>query len=271
MTDYVPTAAAVLELVHDYRLHGFAISHPGVVPDEMTDPLMRTCLRKARTLDDNRGDRRMSINDKRNIEDNSWWKLLNWAIEPLSPIRAVMDTLHGDCWWYDVCGGDVVDAFSGHTHGPCCPHSDWQGCADGVMAVSILVQDLTADMAPLIIYSKHTGKKTVCVGLKGTLLFRDVDAIHHGSVNTSDKARVLPCIRFVSARALRSGYRPTQFVPQKQALRFSLALKDKCVFIIEDDRKPEDDDDDDAPAQRRFITPVGTVPDMLEDSSTPTE
>ena len=48
----------------------------------------------------------------------------------------------------------------------------------------------------------------------GSLLIRDVNVWHRGSSNVTDIPRVLPCLRFLAARCLRTiKYRPRRVMP----------------------------------------------------------
>ena len=66
---------------------------------------------------------------------------MDWMVSSSSLLSRILDTVYGDCWFFDVAGGDVVAPGAGFTPGPCSPHSDWTNVKDGVIAVSLIVHE----------------------------------------------------------------------------------------------------------------------------------
>ena len=87
------------------------------------------------------------------------------------------------------------------------------------------------------------------------MILRDVDVIHHGSPNDSDRTRVLPCIRFLLGMGLRQGYQPRSFLQYSKSLRQEIGerLFQKLVFMFTDEME---DDDDDMGHTTRYRTPA---------------
>ena len=83
----------------------------------------------------------------------------------------------------------------------------------GIIVVSFIVHaTVTDDMAPLVMYSSKDGRAERITGTIGTVILRDVSAIHHGSPNRSAYTVIKPCVRFLTAAALQQGYRPRPFL-----------------------------------------------------------
>ena len=141
-----------------------------------------------------------------------------------------MTELFGDAWWFDRSGGDVVLAGAGFDQ-PCVPHNDWQGIRIGMISLSIFVDEVTPELAPLILWSRSTGRRFVGVGQRGAVLLRDVDTIHSGSENRGIVTRALPAYRFVTSEGIRNGFTRAPFVPEHVFAKFLADLQQRCVFI----------------------------------------
>ena len=100
------------------------------------------------------------------------------------------------------CYGSVGDVVQAHTWRNCAaimPHSDWNGVRNGMLCISVVVQEIGPQQAPLVMYSRTTGMKPVLANLPlGTCILRCVDTIHSGSPNLTGMLRVLPGVRAVS-------------------------------------------------------------------------
>ena len=127
-----------------------------------------------------------------------------------------------------ICGGDSVR--------PGAPaqswHSDWYGAMDGCVAVSVYTRDFPSDAAPMAVISRSAGFLTDRFGDQfasemlvphaihvnppaGALLIRDVSCWHRGSSNASAISRVLPCLRFLTSRALyQYRYKPQRVMSE---------------------------------------------------------
>ena len=137
----------------------------------------------------------------------------------------------GDAWWLDSkLGGDVVGAFAPHSTATQW-HTDWSTPSPAVVAVSIFVHAVGPDNAPLYMLSNHSGAECMMTGDIGQMIVRDVNTIHRGSINTIVIPRCLPAIRFITAQALRLGYKPDAFVPSHVFLRFPLRLARRAHFL----------------------------------------
>ena len=161
-----------------------------------------------------------------------------------------MDAAFGDCWFFDVAGGEAVAPRAPWALRECSAHSDWKGVPLGIIAVSFIVHArVTEDMAPLVIYSNAHGRSEQCLGTYGTVILRDVNAIHHGSPNLSDSTVIKPCVRFLTAAALRQGYEPKPFISEDVYYRFDQRIVRKMYFCCDSSRDEEVD------AIRRYDTP----------------
>jgi len=253
----VPQAAeeppSIGQLAAHFKEHGWVLT-PEFLPDRICNEIKREALEAARRRCDFPD--RTSINDQNNISKDSWWNWIEWAITKDSPVSQLLEALYGDCWFFDVAGGDVVAPGAIFRFRQCRPHSDWNGVRSGVVCVSAFVHDdTTTARAPMVLYSLKTGASCKCTGPKGTLLLRDVDVIHHGTANDTDQARVLPTLRFVLADGLRGGYYPTPYVPPSVWRTFDERTKTKLILALQDD---DDEADEDAAPGTRFKTP-GTM------------
>jgi hypothetical protein len=133
-------------------------------------------------------------------------------------------------------GGDVVFPGADGCTSACKPHSDWSAgkTHTSMICVSLLTDMIDSTCAPMVIWSDHDHRRRLMTGSKGTLIIRNVDTIHSGSPNTSEKARALPALRFVVAAGLRGGYKPTDFVPPHIFARFPPFLQDRAVFLLKE-------------------------------------
>ena len=102
---------------------------------------------------------------------------------------------------------------------------------NAVISISIFVHDVTPGMAPLMLWSRLDGKLFTGTGLRGSILMRCVDTIHAGSENSSTCMRVLPAFRFFTAEALRHGWEPNKFIPERIYQKFPSPLSTKCIFL----------------------------------------
>ena len=239
--------------------HGYVVICDSGAPVDLLEDVKVDALNRART----RAGSRTSINDWSNIERSAWWRLLEWCIDPLSVVGAVIDATFGDCWFYDVAGGEAIVPRAPWTGRECSAHSDWKGVPLGVIAASFIVNhNATVDMAPLIIYSKFDGTSRACVGPFGTVILRDVSTIHHGSPNLTDTTVIKPCVRFLTAEALQRGYRPRPFIPASQYSRFDVRTFRKLHFCFDSELEQ------DRTNARRFETPPSlgflAIPDADE-------
>ena len=243
------TDASIHEMVDSYKEEGYVLTPP-CVPHEVCDAVKACALASARAS----GGMRTSINSWKNIKSSAWWQLLHWMVSASSLVSRILDNVYGDCWFFDVAGGDVVAPRAGFKCRSCLPHSDWKNVKDGIVAVSVIVHDeQDKDMAPMHLYGRTSGKLNICTGSKGQMILRDVDVIHHGSPNMTDKTRVLPCIRFILAQGLRHGYQPKSFVPYSLWQQdIDDRLSQKLIFTFSDDA----DEDANSPAHTRYRTPA---------------
>ena len=62
---------------------------------------------------------------------------------------------------------------------------------------------------------------------------RCLDTIHAGSENRSTCMRVLPAFRFFTPEALRHGWEPNKFIPERIYQKFPSPLATKCIFLRE--------------------------------------
>ena len=220
-----------------FRTHGYCFLE-SVVPESITQALLDDCDKQARSGLDaesvgNRGLLRECLNRDDNIEKDSWWTALQFLCDPSEQPSLLMTKLFGDAWWFDRCGGDVVYPGAGFSE-PCVPHTDWRGVTNGMISLSVFTDDITPEMAPMVLYSRSSGLRYVGTGPRGSILMRCVDVIHHGSANMFSTVRVLPAFRFVTSAGLRNGYDRRPYVPEHIYNKFQVNLADRCVFI----RKP---------------------------------
>ena len=121
-----------------------------------------------------------------------------------------------------------VNSTFGTTH----PFGDGQkGVSNAIISISIFVHDVTLCMAPLKLWSRLDGKLFIGTGLRGSILMRCVDTIHAGSENRSTCMRVLPAFRFFTPEALRHGWEPDKFIPERIYQKFPSPLATKCIFL----------------------------------------
>ena len=227
-------------LLH-YRMHGWTVLESGLPEWVLTDlhahSVAMATLAHDMSDDDGcgRGHGRRSFNMFCSITDEPFmaaWRRL-WADE--SDMRKLLTTISSDsCGDSDdivsldsICGGDSV-APAGHGQ----PwHSDWHGVHDACVAVSIVTAQHHGNSAPIGFVSKAAGSLSE-MGHKeynttalaqferyvnppfGSILIRDVNCWHRGSSNVTEMQRVLPCLRFLTARCLRTiKYRPRRVMP----------------------------------------------------------
>ena len=105
--------------------------------------------------------------------------------------------------------------------------------SNALISVSIFVHDVTPCMAPMRLWSRLDGKLFIGTGLRGSILMRCVDTIHAGSEKHSTHMRVLPAFRFFTPEALRHGWEPKKFIPERIYQKFPSPLATKCIFLRE--------------------------------------
>ena len=145
-----------------------------------------------------------------------------------------------------ICGGDSVR--------PGAPaqswHSDWCGAMDGCVAVSVYTRDFPSDAAPMAVISRSAGFLTDRFGDQfasemlvphaihvnppaGALLIRDVSCWHRGSSNASAISRVLPCLRFLTSRALyKYRYKPVRVMSEGVWDNLSEGCRDLTQYLV---------------------------------------
>ena len=228
------------------REHGYVIMHDTNVPGGLLDEIKVDALARARY----KGGSRTSINDWANIEESCWWRLFVWCMNDNSSVGAVMDAAFGDCWFFDIAGGEAVAPRAPWARRECSAHSDWKGVHLGIIVASFIVHArVTDDMDPLVMYSNADGRSERCTGARGTVILRDVNAIHHGSPNLSDVTVITPCVRFLTAAALRHGYKPRPFLSEQEYHRFDQRTFMKMHFCCDSSNEEE------AEPNRRYDTP----------------
>ena len=193
---------------------------------------------------------RTSINDWANIVESCWWRLAVWCMDKDSTVGAIMDSAFGDCWFFDIAGGEAVAPHAPWASRECSAHSDWKGVRLGIIVVSFIVHaQITDDMAPLVMYSNLDGRAERCTGACGTVILRDVSAIHHGSPNLSESTVIKPCVRFLTAAALQQGYKPQPFLSEDVYRQFDQRTFMKMHFCCDSSSEEA------AEPNRRYDTP----------------
>lgn len=208
------------DIVRHLRRHGWAKTPP-LVPSPLCEAIKKDALSAARQKEWAGQTERTTINSPANLKEDSWWDLLLWALDEEGPLAKILDLCYGDCWFFDVAGGDVVAPGATFRPAPCRPHSDYSGVPGGICVVSFFVHRWQAGhearagelRAPLVIYSRDDNREHICEGEPGELLLRDADTIHHGSCNLTHETRILPALRFILPGALRAGYMPKPSLP----------------------------------------------------------
>ena len=228
------------------RAHGYTVIRETNVPKRLLEEIKADALKRARC----NGGQRTSINDWANVIESAWWRLAEWCMDKGSTVGAIMDQAFGDCWFFDVAGGEAVAPHAPWASRECSAHSDWKGVRMGIIVISFIVHaSVTDDMAPLVIYSNKDGRAERITGAMGTVIMRDVSAIHHGSPNLSSQTVIKPCVRFLTAAALQQGYRPRPFLREDVFRHFDRRTFMKMHFCC------DSSEEEAAEPNRRFDTP----------------
>ena len=192
------TAHGADEAVALYEKHGFVCIALNVADNDNFQTIAHNLKLKMsgqyRSGDHNRGAHRVCTNSPQNIFDDDYYELLEFIMQPGKMLFHVMLRIE-DTLQLDTCGGDYV--------GPWAPasratywHQDWDACHH-VVAVSVIIEEITLDMAPLVMATEST--QVPIVGPAGLIVVRDVAVWHRGSINRTDFGRPLPCFRFSTA------------------------------------------------------------------------
>ena len=254
----------------DYHTHGFCILPAGTVPHSVCgDDLKFSAIQEGRWHMQQNDKDRTSINSRHLLGLAPWRNLFLHVVSD-SIVGQVMQKLFGDAWWFDRMGGEVVAPHARFDEKSCSPHSDWRNVPKAVVAVSIYVHDtVDEDRAPLVLYSKATNHKVVCTGQRGTVIIRDVDVIHRGSVNHTRDLKAVPCLRFFLPNALRQEYYPARFLTYDQALQLShndTDIMERLLLVIQSD---DSDMDTDRSARQRLPLPTSMGDEPFADTDTP--
>ena len=260
----------IAKAVNDYRKHGFCILPAGTVPrDVCGDALKLSAIHQARWHMQRDDKDRTSINSRHLLNSPPWRALFKHVVSADSVVGQVMHSLFGQAWWFDRMGGEVVAPCARFDERSCSPHSDWRNVPNAVVAVSIYVHDtVDVDRAPLVLYSNHNNCKVVCTGQRGTVIIRDVDVIHRGSVNHSRDLKAVPCIRFFLPNAVRQEYEPSRFLTYDQALELSnndAEVMEKLYMVIMSDNSQMELD---RTARQRLPLPVSMGEEPFCDGDT---
>ena len=256
---------------HDYHTHGFCILPAGTVPRAVCgDELKFSAISEGRWHMQQNDKDRTSINSRHLLGLPPWRKLLLHVVSGDSIVGQVLNELFGDAWWFDRMGGEVVAPHARFDENACSPHSDWRNVPKAVVAVSVYVHDtVDVDRAPLVLYSKATNHKVVCTGQRGTVIIRDVDVIHRGTVNLSRDLKAVPCLRFFLPNALRQEYYPARFLTYDQAHDLAnndINIMEKLLLVIQSDNS---DMDTDRSPRQRLPLPTSMGEEPFGDTDTP--